>query len=424
MRTDFFIASKLKLRQRGSRRSSVSIKVSTIGVVLSIAVMLLTIAIVTGFKQQITDKIIGFESELTLTAVDSDMEAEKPIHFSDTLMAVVRKSLEKTLGTAAAKRVEVAQSLSHPAMLKTADNFSAAVVRGFAGSGNDAFLRENLVAGYVPDFMADSSANQIVISSTMADRLNLKAGEKINTVFFTGQRLRLRNFKIAGVYCSNFGEYDNLMAFGALSTLQKIWGIAPEESICIEITGIPFDQITAAEQGLQADLSQAYYAGSVPDYIICRSVLESGAIYFNWLHLLDTNVMVIIALMASISVFTLIASLFILILERINMIGTLKTLGATDSLIRRVFIILASRILVRGLIIGDLLALAIIIIQSTTHILPLDAEAYYISFVPMEISFWQVLTVNVAAVAAGVAVMVIPSMVISRMTPAKTVRFE
>lgn len=388
------------------------------------AVMLLTIAIVTGFKRQITDKIIGFDSEISLTALDDVLNTVKPLHMSDTLLDIIGKTLSATLGNEVAERVEVSQSLSHPAMLKTADGFAAVIARGYSSNRNNSFLEQNLTEGYVPDFKADSSSNQIVISSVMGDKLNLKAGEKINTVFFTGSRLRLRNLKIAGVYCSNFGEYDDLMAFMSLPTLRKIWGIGSDESTRIEISGIPFEQIQPATRALQDALSQAYYAGELPDYLRCRSVLETGALYFNWLNLLDTNVLVIIILMASISVFTLIASLFILILERINLIGTLKTLGATDGLIRRVFIILASKILIKGLVIGNVLALAIIIVQSFTHVLPLDPEAYYISFVPMNISMLQVVTVNVAAVIAGVLVMIIPSMVISRMSPAKTVRFE
>lgn len=388
------------------------------------AVMLLTIAIVTGFKRQITDKIIGFDSEISLTALDDVLNTVKPLHMSDSLLDIIGKTLSATLGNEVAERVEVSQSLSHPAMLKTADGFAAVIARGYSSNRDNSFLEQNLTEGYVPDFKADSSSNQIVISSVMADKLNLKAGEKINTVFFTGSRLRLRNLKIAGVYCSNFGEYDDLMAFMSLSTLRKIWGIGSDESTRIEISGIPFEQIQPATRALQDALSQAYYAGELPDYLRCRSVLETGALYFNWLNLLDTNVLVIIILMASISVFTLIASLFILILERINLIGTLKTLGATDGLIRRVFIILASKILIKGLVIGNVLALAIIIVQSFTHVLPLDPEAYYISFVPMNISMLQVVTVNVAAVIAGVLVMIIPSMVISRMSPAKTVRFE
>lgn len=388
------------------------------------AVMLLTIAIVTGFKRQITDKIIGFDSEISLTALDDVLNTVKPLHMSDSLLDIIGKTLSATLGNEVAERVEVSQSLSHPAMLKTADGFAAVIARGYSSNRDNSFLEQNLTEGYVPDFKADSSSNQIVISSVMGDKLNLKAGEKINTVFFTGSRLRLRNLKIAGVYCSNFGEYDDLMAFMSLSTLRKIWGIGSDESTRIEISGIPFEQIQPASRALQDALSQAYYAGELPDYLRCRSVLETGALYFNWLNLLDTNVLVIIILMASISVFTLIASLFILILERINLIGTLKTLGATDGLIRRVFIILASKILIKGLLIGNVLALAIIIVQSFTHVLPLDPEAYYISFVPMNISMLQVVTVNVAAVIAGVLVMIIPSMVISRMSPAKTVRFE
>lgn len=146
--------------------------------------------------------------------------------------------------------------------------------------------------------------------------------------------------------------------------------------------------------------------------------------YFNWLSLLDTNVVVILVLMTAISSFTLIASLIILILERVNMIGTLKMLGATNSMIRRVFILLDLKVLVKGLVVGNMIALSLILLQQHLHILPLDPESYYISFVPARITLWQVLALNGAAIVVATAIMILPSMIISRLKPATILRYE
>lgn len=424
MRVDFFIASRLKLRQRGSKRSAVSVRVSTAGVALSIAIMILTIAIVSGFKQQITDKIIGFDAQITVTAADNAVDAERPLVLTDSLRGIMTNALSQAVGENRAKDIRLDMAISHPAMLKTADNFTAVVFRSYGEGHDNTFIRNNIVAGSYDDFANDSAANAIIISQNVADRLELKTGDKINTLFFIDGRMRLRNFRVAALYNSNFGEYDDIVAYAPMPAIQRLRSLAPDEGTRIEISGLPFESIANAQMILQNALAEAYYAGITDRYPECRSVLESGALYFNWLQLLDTNVLVIIILMSAISVFTLIASLFILILERVNLIGTLKTLGADNRLIRRVFIILASKILIRGSVIGNAVALAIIITQYLTHFIPLDPDAYYISFVPVSITVGQVILLNVAALLIGVAVMIIPSIIISRMSPARTVRFE
>lgn len=424
MRTDFFIASRLKLRQQGSKRSAVSVRVSTAGVVLSIAIMLLTIAIVSGFKQQITDKIVGFDAQITIASADNTAEAERRLALSDRLREIITGSIVDAVGKERAADVRIDLTVSHPAMLKTADNFSAVVFRCYGEEHDNSFVRENIVAGDFDDFANDSTANSIILSQNVADRLSLVPGDRINTLFFIDGRMRLRNFHVAALYNSNFGEYDDIVAYAPIPAIRRLMSMTADEGTRIEISGLPFESIPAARQNLQNALTEAYYAGETDSYLECRTVLESGALYFNWLELLDTNVVVIIILMSAISVFTLIASLFILILERVNLIGTLKTLGADNRLIRRIFIILASRILMRGLAIGNLIALAVIIIQYLTHVIPLDPDAYYISFVPVSITVGQVILLNIAAIIIGVAVMIIPSLIISRMSPARTVRFE
>ncbi len=190
------------------------------------------------------------------------------------------------------------------------------------------------------------------------------------------------------------------------------------------MTGLPTQSLPQEQQALQTALQQAYYSRQLPQYLEVGSIMQSGAVYFNWLSLLDTNVVVILILMTAISAFTLIASLIILILERVSMIGTLKMLGATNATIRRIFILLDLKVLVKGLLTGNILALALIFLQQFTHILPLDPESYYIAFVPVKITALQVVALNAGALVVATLIMILPSMIISRMKPATILRFE
>lgn len=423
MSVSFFIARKLKLRRSGSKSSTLSVRVSTAGVALSIAVMLLTIAIVRGFKQQITEKIVGFDAQLTITSAVNNLDSEQPFVPDEQFRNVVLRSIESSAGSEAASQVVFSPSVTYPGMLKTDDDFAALMFRAYEPDHDFSFLEQNLVEGAIP-FADTECSDRIVISSTTASKLALKVGDKVNTVFFSDGKIRLRKLVVAGIFNTNFGEYDEVVGYAPISMLRKICRLQPDEATRVEINGLPMGRLADITENLRVDLASALYAGETADYLQCTSVLQTGAIYFNWLDLLDTNVVVIIVLMALISLFTLVASLFILILERVSLIGTLKTIGAGNLLIRKVFIILASKILLRGLVIGNIVGLGIILIQGTTHILPLDPVAYYISFVPVDIVWWQVLVLNAAAIVAAVATMIIPSMIISRMQPSKTIRYE
>lgn len=415
MKAGLFIASRLKLSKKGSQRSAASIKIATAGVALSIAIMLITVAVVSGFKQQITEKIIGFDAQLTVSSVDGNFGEDKPIRISKELSEEISAALPGA-------NIDIA--FLQPAMLKTEDNFSAVVLRAY-GSGKDySFLNENIITGTVTDFNSPEHGNTIAISKVTADELGLKTSDKVNICFFIDNKLRVRKMTIGAIYSSNFSEYDRTIAYCAITTLQKLRGLSPDEGTRIEISGLGQNDLPAAQKKLQNKLSDMYYSGMTDSYLSVSSVLDSGAVYFNWLDLLDTNVAVIIILMSAISVFTLISSLFILILERVQLIGTLKTIGATNSLIRRIFIALASKIVLRGIIAGNIAGLSIILVQYFSRVLPLDPEAYYISFVPVRIGVPEVLLLNTCAIAISLAVMVIPSGIISKMSPAKIVRFE
>lgn len=417
MRIELYIARRLRSDDGNGRRAKASVRISTAGVVLSVVIMLITIAITSGFKHEIVNKLIGFDSQLSVQAMAADAVSAQPL-IDDASM--VESVIGETL-----PGVSVEESMRLPAMLKTPDDFSAVVFRGYGGTAHDAFIADNIVEGAMPVFAAgDRSGNSIVISASVARILGLHVGDKINTCFFADDKMRLRNFEIAAIYDSGFGEYDRTVAYAPLATLRKIAGLPDGASARIEISGLDTGRLAEAGLELQKAFSQAYYDGRLQQYIEVESILDTGAVYFNWLSLLDTNVVVILVLMTAISSFTLIASLIILILERVNMIGTLKMLGATNGLIRRVFILLDLKVFAKGLVVGNIVALVLIFVQQLTHVLPLDSASYYISFVPVRITLWQVLILNLSAMIVATAVMLLPSMIISRLKPATILRFE
>ncbi|MDE6316777.1 MAG: ABC transporter permease [Muribaculaceae bacterium] len=414
MRVDFYIAGRLRLTDSKGNRARTSIRIATAGVVLSVVIMLITMAITSGFKNEIVNKLIGFDSQLTVEAQAFDVVSPQPyIEEADKVMELVRKQFPEAV---------VEESVRVPAMFKADNDFSAVVLRAYGGEGNAGFISDNIVEGKLPD--ATASPNSIIISSVVASRLGLHVGDKINTCFFSTEKMRLRNFEIAAIYDSGFGEYDRVVAYAPLSTLRKIADIPYGQAQAVEVTGLSTEKILQKQKALQEALQQAYYSRQLPQYLEVGSIIQTGAVYFNWLSLLDTNVVVILVLMTAISSFTLIASLIILILERVNMIGTLKMLGATNSVIRRIFILLDLKVLIKGLLLGNLLALALIFIQGCTHLLPLDPESYYIAFVPVKITVWQVVALNLGAVIVATVIMLLPSMIISRLKPASILRYE
>lgn len=424
MRIDFYIARRLRLSDAGGRRVKTSVRISTVGVVLSVVIMMITIAVTSGFKEEIVNKLTGFNSQLTIEPVSTrSLERQQPVEDGKSVMMIVQEALPDAV---------VTESVKMPGLLKTTDNFAAVVFCGYGEGGHDRFISENIIEGTLPESITENqsdedgadNANAIVISSTIAGQLGLATGDKINSCFFAEGKMRLRNFKIAAIYNTGFMEYDKSVVYAPLNTLRRIAGLEDGQVASIEISGLKTDDLPQAQITLQRALTNAYYNRQLSQYLHVESILQTGAIYFNWLSLLDTNVVVILILMTAISAFTLIASLIILILEKVNMIGTLKMLGATDGLIQRIFILLDLKVLVKGLVVGNIIGLALILLQQYTHLLPLDPESYYISFVPAKITVIQVAVLNVAAVIVATLIMILPSMMISRLKPATILRYE
>ncbi|MCM1517751.1 MAG: ABC transporter permease [Pseudoflavonifractor sp.] len=418
MNIELFIARRIRLKDTRSRTASPSVLIAVTGISLAVAVMILSICVVLGFKHEIRDKVMGFDAHIIVTATDGygDGISHDLIDCSPTLMSIVRSAVPDA---------SVTITLDQPGILKTADNFMGVVVRGMSPDGDWTFVRENITDGSLPDYStSDTLRNSVVISAPMASALDLGVGDNVHAYFFTDNNVRARRLTVAAIYNTHFSDYDNVYLFAPSALTQSLNGATPSEGSRIELRLPVVDNIDEATESLRQVLANACYDGTLDKLYSVDNVYHTGMMYFNWIALLDTNVIVILILMSLVSGFTLVSCLFIIILERVNMIGILKALGATDSQVRRTFIYVAERIVIRGLLIGNLIALTIVVLQSQLHLLPLDPDAYYLNYVPVEIDWWSILLLNIGVIILSGLMLVLPSQMISRISPAQSIRYE
>lgn len=417
-----YVGQRLSLR-RESGQPSAGVVIAVSGIAISFIVMLLAVSIVRGFRNEIINKLIGFNSEISLTAAfnDSVTNEARPVRLTD--------SLRNAIAEVAGPEASVSLSVSQPAVLKTDGAFQGVVLRGMPSDADWQFVEANLVEGSVPDFSEGKPDEQAVISSVTAEALGVKSGDKLPAHFFDGNSLRTRNLLITGVYNSHFNDFDKLLAFTPASMLQKLLRLDSVSGSSVNINGLPYNSLPSVAENLYESLlnkavDKSSLTGSTPELLRVTTINENCAMYVNWLDLLDTNVAVIITLMAFVAGFTLISSLFIIILERVNMIGLFKALGATNRQVRSIFIYMAQRLVVRGLIIGNIIGIGLILIQDRWHLLPLNPDAYYLSYVPVDLSVWTVIILNISVIAAAALILIVPSHLISTISPTKSMKFE
>lgn len=409
MRLELAMAGRLSLRAPG-------IPVAVAGIALSIAIMLLSIAIVSGFKLQIREKVTGFEHEVTIYPIDdySVEHINSGIQLTDSLEAAIRE---------VAPDAKINLELRQPAIFKTENDFEGIVIKGVGKNGND-FIGSQIVEGEMPDWTGDFDNYPAVISSSTASALNLTPGDPIMAHFFIGDNLYSRKLNVAAIYNTHFGEYDKVYAFAPISMLQKLCRVDSITGSAVSIDNIGGEPEETAH-ALRMELCAIHDSipADAPQYRV-DSINSTAAMYFNWLELLDTNVVVILILMGCVAGFTLISCLFIIVLERVRMIGLLKALGATDGMIRRIFIYMACRLVGRGILIGNIVALGLLWVQHIWHVIPLDADAYYLNYVPVDINWLSVLSLDLGVIVISLILLVLPSHIISTLAPSETMRYE
>lgn len=411
-----FIATRLSLRQRGSRKPSPAVAVATAGVALSLAVMLLAIAVTSGFKSQITDKVSGIAAQIRITPV---ADPNAVIQDDEPLIKLCNEALapfEQHPGS-----LDVTSTSTVAGLLKTPTDFAGLAFKGYEPEAKMEFEKSMLTDGEMPQ---PGSKNKIAISRTTADALGLNTGEKVYAYFVAGQSFRTRRFEISGIYNSNFGELDKNMAYTSCATVKSLLGLDSLQAHAIEIRGIDFAQLDRATTSLQSAINQAFSSGRISEIAVATPVTASAAGYFNWLDMLDTNIVVILVLMGCVSAFMVISCVLILVLQRVRMVGVLQALGSPNSQIERVFILLGARVVLKGMLIGNAMALLLCILQHYFKLIPLDPANYYLSYVPVSLSLTQWLCTNAVFALFCIATTMLPALLVERLTPSRTMRWE
>jgi lipoprotein-releasing system permease protein len=305
-----------------------------------------------------------------------------------------------------------------PGMIMTDRNFQGMVLKGVGQEYDLSFLRQHLEEGDLPAFADSVASQQAVVSRSIAQKLHLGVGDPLYTYYINGEDVRARRFKVAGIYNTRFTAYDDLFVLTDLYTVNRLNGWSREEMSGVEIA----TQSEADVWKLREDITRLF-AGADDAYYL-RTIEEANPQIFSWLELLDTNVWVILILMSGVAGFTMISGLLIIILERTRMIGVLKAMGADNRSIRHIFLYFAAFLIGKGMLIGNVIGLAICGVQGRWHLIPLDPATYYVDFVPMEWGLGWWLLLNVAVMAVSVGMLIGPSFLISHIHPARSIRWE
>lgn len=399
---------------RGPRGGAPAVKVAVVSVAVSVAVMIASIAIVSGFKREITAKVTGFNAHISMYTLKTSEDEDNLFALTPSL----RKILDDTPFV-----TDYSLQVSIPGIFKTKTDFQGIYLKSLQGQGITEFLKSNLVSGKVPDYSKPDSEMQIVISEIAAKRLGLKVGDKIDTYFFTND-IRIRPLKVAGVFNSHFDTYDKVFAYGNLGLIQKLGGLRSDQGTSLAIHTDNFHNIEQYTNELNRTMAEALGNGLIFRPVSVDTALNQGAGYFHWLALLDTNVAVILTLMTFVAIVTLISGLLIIILDKKRFIGLLRSLGAPASKVRKIFVYLALKVTALGMLIGNVLMIGLLWLQDKYHFLHLDPESYYIDFVPVRLTVPSLLILNLGVLVVVYLALILPSAFVARISPAETLRYE
>ena len=404
--SEWKIAQKLYFSEENNQRSSrPAVRVALGGIIIGVMVMVVAISVVVGFKQEISQKVAGFGSHIQVVNFDNNSTYElQPVRVSDSLLFSLRSIPHvKSVSTFASK----------PGIIKTDSAFQGVI---FKGTDYWNYFEENIVDGRKPE-----RANEVLISTELASMLSLNLEDAI-LCYFIEDDLRVRRLYVVGLYNTCMSEMDKLFVLGDIEVVRRLnaWDDDQVSGIEVLVDDLRFlEETTNSVYFVTANRldeeGNAYYT---------QNLKQLNPQIFGWLDLLDMNVVVIIILMLCVSGFSIITGLIILIMDSISVIGTLKALGADNGFVRRIFVYQALMLIGKGMIVGNVLGLSICMLQYFTHLLPLEASSYYVSYVPMAFPWGWWCLLNVGTLLVSWAILLAPSAVVTQISPAKVMHFE
>ena len=336
-----------------------------------------------------------------------------PIAVNDSLIKV----LKAVPGVKHTERYAYTQGI-----LKTDNDFLGVMLKGVGTDFDSTFIHDNMIEGSLPRFSNTENQQKLVISKTIADKLNLKVGQRIFAYFINTQGVRTRKFTIAGIYATNMKQFDSQMCFTDLYTTNKLNGWEPDQCSGVELEVNDFSQLDAVTLRVLKKVKNT--VDHYGETYSAENIIEQNPQIFSWLDLMDMNVWIILALMISVAGVTMISGLLIIILERTQMIGILKALGSRNRQIRHIFLWFATFIIGKGLLWGNIIGLGCILFQFWTGLVKLDPQTYYVNTVPVEINIPLIIALNMVTMLVCLVILIAPSYLISHIHPAKSMHYE
>jgi len=414
LNTELYLAKRIVSKKHAKHTFSRPIVAVAIGgIALGIAVMILSIAIVTGFKNEITNKVVGFGSHLQIVNFDNNTSYETyPISKSQTWLSEL-------------KQIEGVETVNmfiiKAGIAKTEDNLQGVIFKGIDNDFDWKFFKQYLTEGDTLLISDSSRNNGVVVSASIANALKLNVGDSFSA-YFIQEPPRMRKFTIIGIYETKLEDLDKIFVLCDIKHLRKLNDWKDDEITGFEVKIHDFSKIMDME--IKVSRLVGNYLSADGGMIKVKSIVEDYPGIFDWLSLLDINVWVILVLMLSVAGFNMISGLLVIILERVNMIGILKSIGASNVKVAKVFIYVAGFLISRGMLIGNIIGIGLCLLQKYFGIITLDADSYYVSVVPINLDLIHLLLLNIGSLVITLIMMILPSMLVSKISPAETIRFN
>ena len=415
MNISIFIARRLTHGDKESRNlSGPAAKVATAAVALGMVVMIISVAVGLGFKQEIRDKIVGFGTHIQLTSLNLNSSFETPPLTYDTLLV---EQIERTAGVRS-----VQPYITKPGIIKTDDSFQGIALKGVDSRYDWTFLRSCLTGGDVVATPDSAKSDDILMSHTLTSMLKLRIGDPVRMFFVQDGKVRARRFTLSGIFDSHFEEFDKSLAYVDMRHLSQLNDWESSQVSGYEVLLTDFDKMEDVADELASEVLGR--RGSDDEMIRVRHIRDLQPQIFGWLDLLDQNILVILVLVIAVAGLNMVSGLLIIILEHTNTIGVLKAMGATNGMLRKVFIAMALRIVGIGLLIGDVIGVGLCAAQKATGMVGLNPDNYYLDTVPILLSASHIVLLNAGVGLLSLLLMLGPSGMVARITPAKSIRFN
>ncbi len=413
MKLEWFIARRISGKSYNKGVSSTVVKIAVAAVALSVAVMIVSMSVIIGFKNEIMDKVVGFGSCVNIVNRETGGNYETmPISSEQDFFP----SIENEQGINHIQRY-----VMKPAILKSGADILGVIIKGVGSEYDFKFFEDNMLEGCAPKIIAGQKTDSMLISKRMADLLNLKLGDKV-VAYFVQDPPRMRKYTVSGIYQTGLEDYDKLFCFTDMTDIQKINGWNENQISGFEVM---IDDFSKLEDMSSLVREYAGYQISEDGAMLrVTNVKDNNRQLFDWITLTEMNVYVILAIMFFVAFVNMSTAMLIIIFERAAMIGIMKAVGSSNWLIRKIFIIQSVHITSRGVVIGNIVAAVLILLEQYFHLVGLDPASYYVDHVPAEFQLWYFIAIDLGTLLVMSIMLVLPSMAISKMEPAKVVNFR